>query len=76
MLIKTLGCANRTHLASLHLLQIRAYRVEAELIGHWALPPLKETLGHLRLSPETVLGTWEGTRLVRSHHLRGPGRPP
>jgi ribosomal protein S18 acetylase RimI-like enzyme len=45
-------------------LQRRAYAVEADLIGFYEIPPLRETLTELRASGETFLGASVGGKLV------------
>jgi hypothetical protein len=49
-------------------LQRRAYRVEAELIGSFAIPALHETLAELQRCGETFLG--------RSWTVPSPARSP
>ncbi|MGX1265440.1 GNAT superfamily N-acetyltransferase [Rossellomorea marisflavi] len=53
--IKAQDCAR-----SVMDMQIRAYKIEAELIGTADLPPLKESLEDLKQSGETFLGWFEG----------------
>jgi ribosomal protein S18 acetylase RimI-like enzyme len=45
-------------------LQRRSYRVEAELIGTDAIPPLTETVDELRTSEEKFLGAFVDDRLA------------
>ncbi|MDJ0663778.1 MAG: GNAT family N-acetyltransferase [Acidimicrobiia bacterium] len=45
-------------------LQRAAYRVEADLIGSEAIPPLHESLGELVRAPVEWLGIWNNGELV------------
>ncbi|MCP8968562.1 GNAT family N-acetyltransferase [Ectobacillus ponti] len=45
-------------------LQQRSYRVEAELLGFWELPPLLETAADLKCSGETFWGCYAGEALA------------
>ena len=44
--------------------QRRSYRIEADLIGTDAIPPLREDLDDLRACGETFLGAFDGDRLA------------
>lgn len=55
-MIQPLSLDNATHLAQILQLQQASYRVEAELIGSYAIPPLHDTLDSLRHCGETFLG--------------------
>lgn len=49
---------------ALWYVQQSAYRIEASLIGFDKIPPLMETLEHLKLSKETFYGCFEQEELV------------
>jgi ribosomal protein S18 acetylase RimI-like enzyme len=54
--VVTLDVSDESTASELLALQRRAYRIEAELIGSDAIPPLRETLAELQASRETFLG--------------------
>jgi ribosomal protein S18 acetylase RimI-like enzyme len=46
------------------LLQMAAYRVEAELVGFDDIPPLKDTIASIRAAKETFYGYFDGGELA------------
>lgn len=62
--IRPLDLGDGPTLQALVALQRASYRIEAELLGARTLPALTETPRRLRAAGETVLGAYEGERLV------------
>lgn len=51
-----LDLADDTTAAAVHAVALRAYRIEADLIGFDEIPPLRETLAEMRTQPLRWLG--------------------
>jgi ribosomal protein S18 acetylase RimI-like enzyme len=64
IVIDNLDISDPTIASTVLEIQLRSYRVEAELIGSHALPPLMETIEDLRACGEQFLGTFVDDRLA------------
>ena len=64
MRLEPLDVADPAVASRLLELQRDSYRVEADLIGSDAIPPLRETLAELQACGETFLGAFVGGTLV------------
>ncbi len=62
--VRALDPGDRELREALVRLQRAAYRVEAELIGAEDLPPLHETSAQLAVTEESLLGAFDGERLL------------
>ncbi len=62
--LRALDIADPTVAVDVLDVQRRAYRIEADLIGTDAIPPLRETVENLRGCGETFLGAFEGERIA------------
>lgn len=63
-MIKEINIHNEVESRLLYDLQQLSYKVEADLMGFWDLPPLKETLEALQNSSEIFYGYHDGKMLV------------
>lgn len=62
-LIKEIEIRDRENAAAVLKVQLAAYQVEAELIGFYDLPPLKDTIQILQDSEERFFGYYEAKQL-------------
>lgn len=63
-MIRRIDLEDRDELAKLVALQRAAYRVEADLIGTDAIPPLRETVADLQASGESLWGYYADGELA------------
>ena len=71
--VRSIDVRERATAAELWPLQRRSYRVEAELIGSDAIPPLSESLAELMACGERFLGAFDGDVLVGAISYRIEG---
>ena len=64
MPIRSLSLSNARRAEQVLALQRASYRIEAELIGYDAIPPLIETLAALQQCGEIFYGYWQGEELA------------
>ena len=64
MPIRSLSLSNARRAEQVLALQRASYRIEAELIGYDAIPPLIETLAVLQQCGEIFYGYWQGEELA------------
>jgi len=62
-LIKIIDISNRKNAEDVLNIQIPSYKVEAEIIGSYEIPPLKDTVYTLQLCGETFFGYYENEKL-------------
>lgn len=62
-MIKEIEIRDRENAAAVLKVQLAAYQVEAELIGFYDLPPLKDTIQTLQDSAESFFGYYDGKQL-------------
>ncbi|WP_236939209.1 GNAT family N-acetyltransferase [Evansella clarkii] len=62
-LIKIIDISNRKHAEDVLNVQIPSYKVEAEIIGSYEIPPLKDTVYTLQHCEETFIGYYENEHL-------------
>ncbi|WP_052737877.1 hypothetical protein [Bacillus sp. SA1-12] len=55
-MIKIIDIRNRNNAEDVLNIQITSYKVEAEIIGSYEIPPLKDTIYTLQLCGETLFG--------------------
>ena len=70
--LRALDIADATVAADVLDVQRRAYRIEADLIGTDAIPPLRESVEDLRGCGETFLGAFDGERIAGIVGFPGP----
>lgn len=58
-MIKIIDISNRKNAADVLNIQIPSYKVEAEIIGSYEIPPLKDTVHTLQHCGETFFGYYE-----------------
>ncbi|MFA9555833.1 GNAT family N-acetyltransferase [Evansella sp. AB-rgal1] len=62
-MIKIIDISNRKNAEDLLNVQIPSYKVEAEIIGSYEIPPLKDTVYTLQHCDETFFGYYENKQL-------------
>ncbi|OIJ11120.1 GNAT family N-acetyltransferase [Anaerobacillus arseniciselenatis] len=62
-MIKTIDISNRKHARDVLNVQIPSYKVEAEIIGSYEIPPLKDTVYNLQHCEETFIGYYKNEQL-------------
>lgn len=62
-MIETIDITNRKHAEDVLNIQIPSYKVEAEIIGSYDIPPLKDTVHTLQNCEETFIGYYEDEEL-------------
>jgi ribosomal protein S18 acetylase RimI-like enzyme len=62
-LIKIIDISNRNNAEDVLNIQIPSYKVEAEIIGSYEIPPLKDTVHTLQHCGETFFGYFENDEL-------------
>ena len=62
-MIKIIDISDRKNAEDVLNIQIPSYKVEAEIIGSYELPPLKDTVHTLRHCGETFFGYYENEKL-------------
>jgi ribosomal protein S18 acetylase RimI-like enzyme len=62
-LIKIINISNRQDAEDVLNVQIPSYKVEAEIIGSYEIPPLKDTVYTLQHCEETFIGYYENEEL-------------
>ncbi|MBC5635467.1 GNAT family N-acetyltransferase [Ornithinibacillus sp. BX22] len=62
-MIKEMVMANRSNAEEVLTLQLASYKVEAEIIGSYEIPPLKDTVSTLQYCGETFFGYYEADKL-------------
>ena len=62
-MIKIINISNRKDAKDVLNVQIPSYKVEAEIIGSYDIPPLKDTVNTLQNCDETFIGYYENEEL-------------
>ncbi|GGA29218.1 GNAT family N-acetyltransferase [Psychrobacillus lasiicapitis] len=62
-MIKIIDISNRKNAEDVLNIQIPSYKVEAEIIGSYEIPPLKDTVYTLQYCGETFFGYYENEEL-------------
>lgn len=62
-MIKNIDITNRKNAEDVLNIQIPSYMVEAEIIGSYEIPPLKDTVNSLRKCGETFFGFYDYEKL-------------
>lgn len=62
-MIKIIDISNRKNAEDVLNIQIPSYKVEAEIIGSYEIPPLKDTVHTLQHCGETFFGYYENEKL-------------
>lgn len=62
-MIKQIKITNKNNAQAVLDVQLPAYKVEAEIIGSFDIPALKDTIATLQNSEETFFGYYENTQL-------------
>ncbi|PYZ93936.1 GNAT family N-acetyltransferase [Salipaludibacillus keqinensis] len=62
-MIKIINISNRKHAKDVLNVQIPSYKVEAEIIDSYEIPPLKDTVYNLQNCDETFIGYYENKQL-------------
>ncbi|KHF37893.1 GNAT family N-acetyltransferase [Halalkalibacter okhensis] len=62
-MIKIIDISNRKHAEDVLNVQLPSYKVEAEIIGSYEIPPLKDTVYTMQHCEETFIGYYENEQL-------------
>ena len=62
-MIKIIDISDSKNAEDVINIQIPSYKVEAEIIGYYDIPPLKDTIDTLQQSGETFFGYYENEEL-------------